>query len=223
MQKNAALYLLRLVLQRLLGLLLFWLGAGGPPGLRAKLYFGVYLLIAVVSGLVMYHVNPTTLQERGKVDTDSPLWDKILLTAFWLLAYFGIYFAAGKSAVPQDPDRWFWFGLALVLASAALTLWAMVENTFLESTARLQTDRGQTVCDGGPYAFIRHPTYAAVLLWCAAIPMIFPGIAVTGLAGGIAVIIVIRTRLEDAMLQAGLEGYAAYAGRVRYRLLPFIW
>lgn len=223
MQKNAALYLLRLVLQRLLGLLLFWLGAGGPPGLRAKLYFGVYLLIAVVSGLVMYHVNPTTLQERGKVDTDSPLWDKILLTVFWLLAYFGIYFAAGKSAVPQDPDRWFWFGLALVLASAALTLWAMVENTFFgihgaaADGQRPDRVRRRSLCVHSPSDLRRRPFVVRRH------PDDFPGIAVTGLAGGIAVIIVIRTRLEDAMLQAGLEGYAAYAGRVRYRLLPFIW
>jgi len=34
---------------------------------------------------------------------------------------------------------------------------------------------------------------------------------------------VLRTALEDRMLQEELAGYRAYAARVRYRLLPGIW
>jgi protein-S-isoprenylcysteine O-methyltransferase Ste14 len=34
---------------------------------------------------------------------------------------------------------------------------------------------------------------------------------------------VVRTALEDRLLRAELEGYAEYAGRVRYRLLPGVW
>jgi protein-S-isoprenylcysteine O-methyltransferase Ste14 len=36
-------------------------------------------------------------------------------------------------------------------------------------------------------------------------------------------IIVARTAVEDRTLQAELPGYAAYARRARYRLLPGIW
>ena len=32
-----------------------------------------------------------------------------------------------------------------------------------------------------------------------------------------------RTTLEDAMLRAELPGYADYAARVRYRLVPGVW
>jgi protein-S-isoprenylcysteine O-methyltransferase Ste14 len=32
-----------------------------------------------------------------------------------------------------------------------------------------------------------------------------------------------RTYREDHMLQSGLEGYAEYARKVRYRLIPGIW
>ncbi len=35
--------------------------------------------------------------------------------------------------------------------------------------------------------------------------------------------IIVRTALEDRMLQAELPGYAAYADRVRCRLLPGVW
>jgi protein-S-isoprenylcysteine O-methyltransferase Ste14 len=38
-----------------------------------------------------------------------------------------------------------------------------------------------------------------------------------------ALILVIRTILEDRTLQAELDGYKEYAGRVRYRLIPGVW
>jgi protein-S-isoprenylcysteine O-methyltransferase Ste14 len=39
----------------------------------------------------------------------------------------------------------------------------------------------------------------------------------------IAFLFVIRTALEDRMLQAELPGYKEYARGVRYRLLPDVW
>jgi len=35
--------------------------------------------------------------------------------------------------------------------------------------------------------------------------------------------VVLRTALEDATLRRELDGYAGYARRVRFRLLPGIW
>jgi protein-S-isoprenylcysteine O-methyltransferase Ste14 len=36
-------------------------------------------------------------------------------------------------------------------------------------------------------------------------------------------VLVTRTALEDQTLQAELPGYAEYAGRTRYRLIPGLW
>jgi protein-S-isoprenylcysteine O-methyltransferase Ste14 len=38
-----------------------------------------------------------------------------------------------------------------------------------------------------------------------------------------ALLLVIRTRLEDVFLHQSLPGYAAYAHSVRYRLIPGVW
>jgi protein-S-isoprenylcysteine O-methyltransferase Ste14 len=38
-----------------------------------------------------------------------------------------------------------------------------------------------------------------------------------------AILIILRTALEDRALQAELTGYADYARQVRYRLLPGVW
>ncbi len=35
--------------------------------------------------------------------------------------------------------------------------------------------------------------------------------------------LLVRTALEDRLLQEELEGYVEYAGRVRYRLIPGVW
>jgi protein-S-isoprenylcysteine O-methyltransferase Ste14 len=38
-----------------------------------------------------------------------------------------------------------------------------------------------------------------------------------------ATLLCIRIPIEERALRAGLEGYDAYAARVRYRLIPLIW
>lgn len=43
------------------------------------------------------------------------------------------------------------------------------------------------------------------------------------LAALAALSLVVRTALEDRMLRAELDGYQAYARRVRFRLLPYLW
>ncbi len=39
----------------------------------------------------------------------------------------------------------------------------------------------------------------------------------------IAIIIILRTYLEDKMLINYLSGYKIYVSKVKYRLIPFIW
>ena len=44
------------------------------------------------------------------------------------------------------------------------------------------------------------------------------------IAGGLcAILLILRTALEDRTLLAELTGYVDYARQVRYRLLPGIW
>ena len=223
MNKGAVIYILRLFAERLIGAALFLLGAGSFD-LRSGIFFSVYVAVALVSGVVIYRKNLETLKERGKVNTDSPKWDKILLLVFWLCSFFLVYFAAGKT-VPLGKEIEFDFiaGMVIYLVSAVITVKAMLENTFLESTARLQPERNQTVIESGPYSVVRHPTYSAVLLWCVVVRCIFPSAEVLILAIAISVVISIRTELEDEMLKKGLPGYKEYSEKVKYRLIPFVW
>ena len=164
------------------------------------------------------------LAARGKLGENTPAWDKVLLAVYLLLAYFVIYIIAGLEANRAPALGWiFGVGVLLQVAAALLTLWAVRVNPFLESTARVQKDRCQSVCNCGPYSTIRHPTYAAILLWCVGVSMVFETMFTAVCAGVIAVIIILRTVLEDRMLLSGLGGYQEYAAQVKYRLIPYIW
>ena len=74
-----------------------------------------------------------------------------------------------------------------------------------------------------PYAFVRHPMYSAIIMWCVSVVMVLPGVQVALVSAAVAVVIVVRTALEDAMLARELPGYAQYRGDVRWRLIPFVW
>ena len=101
--------------------------------------------------------------------------------------------------------------------------WAMVVNAYFSTVARIQRDRGQTVCREGPYRFVRHPGYAGAILESLGSPLLLgsawallPAVVAIGCMSA-------RTWLEDRMLRAELPGYVEYAGEVRWRLVPLIW
>lgn len=224
MNRSAVFYGIRLLVQRLLGLFLFLVGSGFAADYHSWVYFGTGLAIALLGWAYMYRINPDVLAQRGKVVTDSPVWDKWLLGLYWLLHFFVIHLVAGLEFGERPlMENAFWAGMAFVWASSGLALAALRVNPFLESTARLQAERGQFVVQAGVYGVVRHPTYAAVLLSCFGVCLVFPTKWVLVLAILIAALIVVRTSLEDRMLMEKLPGYSTYAQKVRYRLIPFVW
>ena len=120
---------------------------------------------------------------------------------------------------------WWFVGLGYLLLTTgtAITAWAQAVNRFFEPGVRIQTERGHHVVETGPYAIIRHPGYFGACLlfagtalalgsWWALIP-----------AGFAVLLILIRTEWEDRTLHTELAGYATYAQRVPFRLIPGVW
>lgn len=114
-------------------------------------------------------------------------------------------------------------GLIGYAAGIGLVVWAMSANTFFSPVPRIQRERGHRVITGGPYRYLRHPGYAGGLLttlcggialgsWWSLLPL-----------APVALFTLRRTVLEDRLLKADLEGYARFAERVRFRLLPGVW
>ena len=187
------------------------------------------VVVSIFSRVLAARKNPDIIQERaGFTDAEGiKPWDKkiVPLLAFYapLLIYtiFGLDRRFGWSIPVPVFVRG--LGLMVFLSGFVLSTWAMVENSFFSSVVRIQTERGHSVCDSGPYRWVRHPGYLGGLIGWVGIPL-FLG----SLWGYCPVLIemtlyVIRTRLEDQTLQAELPGYKEYAQRTRYRLLPGVW
>jgi len=113
--------------------------------------------------------------------------------------------------------------LAVCALGYALFVWATASNTFFSQIVRIQSERGHTVVTGGPNRHLRHPAYAGAIPYELAAPILLASWWAL-IAGGLgALLLIVRTALEDRTLQAELPGYREYARRVRVRLLPGVW
>jgi protein-S-isoprenylcysteine O-methyltransferase Ste14 len=192
----------------------------------AWLLVGVLCLCVVVNLVVLVTRSPELVAVRFQFERGARQWDTVLsalLAGLWLLAL----------VVAGLDDRFHWSpplprllqpgALVLLVAGDLLLLWAMVVNRFFAKMVRIQRERGHRVVSRGPYRYVRHPGYFGWILMSAAIPLILGSFWALAPVGAAVVGIVVRTALEDRMLRAELEGYAEYAGQVRYRLLPGVW
>lgn len=170
--------------------------------------------------------NPELLAERSNVKAGKS-WDKPLVGFMVLVGPVATWITAGLDTrfhwSDAMPTSGFLAGLAVAVLSAALIAWAMHSNQFFSSVVRIQKDRGHVVVASGPYRFVRHPGYTGMAAFTLATPLILNSRWALVPAVVTAAVAALRTALEDRTLQNELEGYADYARKVRYRLLPPIW
>jgi protein-S-isoprenylcysteine O-methyltransferase Ste14 len=202
-----------------------------PGGLRAwpagwiflVLWFGFWLFELAW----LFKHNPALFQERMRLSAaDQKGWDRIFSLLINLILFAWLLY------ISFDVLRWHWspvplwlqmVGGFILLCSYLIFFLTFRENSFLSPVVRLQTERGQTVISTGPYAFVRHPKYAAMRLVVISVPLLL-GAWYGTLAGMIFVLVLARRAvLEERVLRQELPGYAAYMERVKFRLVPYIW
>ncbi|MGA2475893.1 MAG: isoprenylcysteine carboxylmethyltransferase family protein [Terriglobia bacterium] len=83
--------------------------------------------------------------------------------------------------------------------------------------------RRQTVIDTGVYSIVRHPMYAGDVLLMVGIPLWLESYPAALLASVPIATVALRILFEERFLRRELKGYEPYTGRVRYRLIPFLW
>ena len=192
----------------------------------------VYALVCILgfaaSRALVARRYPDLIRERARFlqHEDAKPWDKVLaplvgLGGGLIPLVAGLDARFGGSAAFSLPVKI--AALLVILAGYALGAYALIENRFFSGMVRLQAERGQQVVSSGPYAWVRHPGYAGSLGVFLVTPLFLDSYWTFLPAIFLAVVLVIRTYLEDRTLQEELEGYREYAGRVRYRLLPGVW
>ncbi len=207
------------------GVILF--GAAGQfDWIWAWLFLGINLAVILINGIFMLRSGLETIAERGR-PKEFKTWDKAVGGLWGVMHYLVLPLVAGLDA------RFGWTrgmgpaaniaGAVVFVAGLALFSWAMITNAFFSTTARIQTDRGQTVCRTGPYRSVRHPGYIGAILQSPGTSILLGSLWSLIPAAAAAVFMIVRTALEDRMLQNGLVGYKEYIKAVTYRLVPGIW
>jgi protein-S-isoprenylcysteine O-methyltransferase Ste14 len=200
--------------------------AGRLDWIEGWTYLAVLAVAAAVAQRYVRRRNPELAKYRRRIGQGTKKWDRVWLGLF-RLALVGMMVMAGFDAV-----RFGWttmpawivpLGTAVFLVGFAISARAMAENPHFEGTVRIQHDRGHQVIDSGPYAIVRHPGYTGVILLILGSPLMLRSWWALAVAGVAVAGIILRTCLEDRLLRDELDGYAAYAGRVRARLLPGVW
>ena len=209
-------------------IVIFYVSAGDIADARPWIFFGASFLHYSVSIAVQYKFNPELLAQRLKRKREgSKLWDEIMMRVSNLTVLIPIPAIAGF-----DVGRFHWsnldvhfvvLGLVLFIFSTVLLNWAMIVNPYFEPTVRIQKDRDHKVITSGPYKIVRHPGYLAGILFTFSIPLIIGSVFTFIPVGIYALLMIIRTLLEDRTLHKELNGYSEYAEKVRYRLLPWLW
>lgn len=196
-----------------------------PQGL---IYLAIFTLGSVVFGARLLKRDPGLLAARlGALNQKGqPLWDKLFLPIFIGSFLVWMWVMARDAQVWRLSHMPMWLngaGVLLVLAGFAGVMRVFRENSFAAPVVRVQAERQQRVIDTGPYAHVRHPMYAAMLLYLTGLPLLLG--SWWGLAGAavIALAMARRAVAEEGVLARELAGYADYRARVRYRLIPKIW
>ncbi|WP_368518691.1 isoprenylcysteine carboxylmethyltransferase family protein [Rhizobium sp.] len=189
--------------------------------------FIVFLLVIYgIAILVMRRVNPMIFRARSRFQAGTKRWDLILVSLICLGMIAEIPLGtldAGRMNWSVMPTSVVILGYILLAVGIALGTWAQAVNRFFELGVRLQRERGQHVISNGPYAYVRHPGYVSAILVFAGLALALGSWWALIPAAWASGVLILRTSWEDALLQAELEGYADYAGRVRFRLLPGVW
>jgi protein-S-isoprenylcysteine O-methyltransferase Ste14 len=169
---------------------------------------------------------PELLEERIHPGANVKRWDKVILAIYQGLLLAVLVVAAldaGRFRHSMTPAVIPIAGAAAFLALVGWIWWTMSANAYLSSRARIQSDRQQQVATSGPYRYVRHPMYVAIILLVPAMALVLGSWWALIPAGFVGPLFVVRSALEDRMLLDELAGYREYASRVRYRLVPGIW
>jgi protein-S-isoprenylcysteine O-methyltransferase Ste14 len=205
--------------------LLIFGGAGTFCYWQAWTFLAVYFATACAMTFYLIRNDPALAARRmsGGPWAEREPAQKIIMS----LASLGF---VGLVALPAIDHRFAWSDLpvyAVLIGDAIILLgWLGIffvfrENSFSSATIEVSAD--QRVISTGPYAWVRHPMYAAGLVMLFGIPIAL------GSAWGVLVVVAIipaliwRLAHEEDFLARNLPGYRAYRDRVRYRLLPLVW
>ena len=189
--------------------------------------FGIVNFIIVLFLSLKFSDISELMKERVRPGSDTLWWDKLFWIFFGPMNLIIIIIAsldAGRFHLSRPLPLFVYpLGYVFYLLASSLHFWAIRVNRFYTSTVSIQNEKGHDVIQSGPYRFVRHPGYVGIALMVVCIAVVLGSLWAIIPAACVVALLVMRTGLEDAVLQRELSGYLSYTQKVRYRILPKIW
>lgn len=192
---------------------------------QAWVFLAVFFTAVLAITMYLKKEDPKLLERRIKAGSAAETQRSQKVIQFLAAIAFILIFILsaldhrfGWSVVPRYVAV---AGDLLVALGLLAVFFVFRENSFASATIEVAT--GQRLIATGPYAIVRHPMYSGAFIMLLGVP---PALGSWwGLLTVIPIMVVIIWRLidEEKFLQISLPGYSDYLGKVKYRLLPFIW
>jgi len=175
------------------------------------------LLLAAVGAERVRELSVSRAHERGTAGARAaPATYPLMVAAHMGLLTLPLLEIAGRR---QRRPRWGW--IAVLAGATALRIWS-IRALGDAWNVHAVVPRDLMPVETGPYRYIRHPNYLAVILEFAAIPLIAGArLSAVVLSALNAVVLYDRIRAEEALLNDSPAYRRAFAGRARF--LPRIY
>jgi protein-S-isoprenylcysteine O-methyltransferase Ste14 len=184
--------------------------------------FAILFSWVAVTAWIVIMVNPDLLPLRINRQIHAPRWDFVIVSLLGLLQLLR-YILAGIDHRNNNSLHLLlgtqFLALVVLMGGYALFVWAIKSNSYFSQFFQIQSERQHSPVRNGPYGYLRHPGYAGVIIAELATPIVLDSPLALLISILTVILLVIRTALEDHMLQKSLPGYAEYASQVKYRLI----
>jgi protein-S-isoprenylcysteine O-methyltransferase Ste14 len=206
------------------GLMLF-LPAGTFHYWQAWVFLAVFALSTWIPSVYLMRTNPAALERRMRAGplAETRTLQRIVITVVFICFPAMFVVSAldhrfGWSSVPTTATL---VGDILVAVGLGVAMVVVIQNGY--AAANVTVESGQTVVSTGLYGLVRHPMYTGNVILMVGIPLalgsywglvfVIPGL----------VVLALRIRDEETLLEQELDGYRQYTQHVHYRLVPYIW
>lgn len=192
---------------------------------QAWVFLAVIAVAAWVPNIHVLRTDPVVRERRmsGGPTAETRIAQKILIAGLYaslatMVVVSVLDHRFGMSSVPASICL---VGDVLVAAGLGVVALVIIQNSYAAATVRVQ--EGQTVVSTGLYGLVRHPMYTGNVVMLIGIPLALGSYLGLVFVVPALIVLALRIRDEEKLLQEQLNGYREYAEKVRHRLVPGMW
>ncbi len=213
-----------------LGLVAFGLMLFLPTGTfdywQAWVFLAVFALATLIPSLYLIRTNPAALERRMRAGplAETRTLQRLVIT-FLFISFLAMFVVSSldhrfgwSTTVPASVSL---IGDVLVGTGLGVAMLVIVQNSYAAANVTVET--GQHLVSTGLYGLVRHPMYTGNVILMVGVPLALGSywglaIVVPGL-----LVLAVRIRDEERLLEQELGGYREYEQQVHYRLVPYVW